>query len=507
MYSVTLHSGSNLATQNVTLTDTDFESSTIVAGKRVIVLKTTLNSGAFSSNILKNLDVKVTGSNSLGTTGAEYTEPAIVPGMLGPVITNITFDANPYPGEQTEFKTGDTVNVHFTFDTNNVNRVYFSNDENTTNNTQKSINTTNKTGSVSVGVSTSHASDTSTFAKSVKAKAQSTASGYTYGDYKVSTDTINVNNQYPQVLNNGVTYPGGQNGIKAGEIAQVSLEARYVGADPSYLYAHPTGQLKNPPVVGGPGPGDLSHAADVYVLPKRTEYNSGDYNISTPNMSLTVTRKENGASTTGTAVVNIANVSPTITITSNNGTRMRSGGNDGTSAQNYSVRIDSDQQLTNTPSIVVPVGSIGSWSANSQKTRYTSTLSVHDNDAKGIHTYTGMSATGITGLSTNVISSGADYVFGGFVSRVVNISAPGQPDAYINVIWSDYNKLSLTWSTGVQIPNKAPAGTTNQITSTWAVVSQTAPDTGTTPVEVRILDYSATGAISTPSTVTIEEVV
>ena len=156
---------------------------------------------------------------------------------------------------------------------------------------------------------------------------------------------------------------------------------------------------------------------------------------------------------------------------------------------------------------MVPVGSIGSWSANSQKTRYTSTLAVHDNDAKGTHTYTGMSATGITGLSTNVISSGADYVFGGFVSRVVDISAPGQADAYINVLWSDYNKLSLTWSTGVQIPNKAPAGTTNQITGTWAVVSQTVPDTGTTPVEVRILDYSATGAISTPTTVTIEEAV
>lgn len=503
--SVTVHSGSNLATKSETYTSLSFESSTIINGKRVIVLKTPLDGAAFTTNILKNLDVKVTAANSLGTIGAEYTESAIVPSMLGPVITNITFDTNPYPGNQTELKNGDTVNVHFTFDTNNVNRLYFSNSENTTNNLYKSINTNNKTGSVSVAITTSHASDTSTFAKPVKVKASSTAGGYTFGDFKVSTDTINVNNQYPQVINNGVTYPGGQNGIKSGEIAQVSLEARYVGTSPSYLYSHPTSQLKVPPVIGGPGSGDGSHANDVYALPKRVEYNSGDYNISTPNMNLTVTRKENGASTTGTAVVNIANVSPTITVTSNSGNRMRSGGNDGTSAQNYSVRIDSDQQLTNTPSIVVPVGSIGSWSANSQKTRYTATISVHDNDTKGTHTYTGMNATGITGLSTNVISSGADYVFGGFVSRVVDISAPGQADAYINVLWSDYSKLSLTWSTGVALPTRSPAGTTNQITGAWAVVSQTAPDTGTTPVEVRILDYSATGAISTPTTVTIEE--
>lgn len=498
--SVTLHSGNDLATQNNTYTINSFESSTIINGKRVIVLKTKLSSASFSSNILKNLGVKATAANSLGTTGAEFIQPGIIPGMIGPVIIDIIFDSTPYPGVQTELKTGDTVNVHFTFDTDNVNRIFFSNDENTTNNTYRSINTTNKTGSVSVDVSTTHASDTLTFAKSVKAKAQSTASHYTYGDYKVSTDTINVNNQYPQVLSNGVTYPGGQNGIKAGETAQVSLEARYVGSSPSYLYTHPTGQLKTPVAEEE----DTSHADDVYVLPKRVEYNSGQYNISTSNISLTVTRKENGAITTGTAVVNIANVAPTITITSNSGNRMRSGGNDGTSSQNYSVRIDSDQQLTNTPSIVVPVGSIGSWSANSQKTRYTTTMNVHDDDPKGSHTYTGMSATGITGLSTNVISSGDAYTFGGFVARQLNIN-PGQAVSEMNVLWSTYSKLSLNWSTGVNLPNRQPAGSTSQETGGWSVVSQTTPDIGTTPVEIRILDYSATGAVTTPSTITVEE--
>ena len=496
--SVTLHSGTNLATQSKTFTS--FESSTIVNGKRVIVIKTDLASAAFSSNTLKDLDVKVTAANSLGTVGEEYIEQNIVPGMKGPVITGITFDANPYPGTQTELKTGDSINVHFTFDTNNVNRVQFTNSENTTGNTQKSINTSNKAGSVSVDISTSLKSDTTTFAEPVKARAQSTASGYTYGDYETSADTINVNNQYPEFVVGNITYPGGQSGIRQGQEASVHLEARFVGSDPTYLYAHPTSQLKPPADLG-----DTLHENDVYALPKRVAYNTGDYNISTANLSLTVTRKENGASSTGTHVVNIANVAPVISITSNNGQRMRSGGNDGTTAPGYLIRIDSDQELASAPAIVVPHGTIGSWSANSAKTQYTSTLTVHDDNDKGVHQYTGLVATGITGLISNTINTGENYTFGGFVSRQVNISAPGQADAYINVLWSDYSKLSISWSAGVQLPTKMPAGTTAQTTGGWAIVSQTAADTGSKPVEVRILDYSATSAITTPSTITIEE--
>jgi hypothetical protein len=498
--SVTLNTGNNLATQTETFTS--FESSTIINGKRVIVIKTDLHSGAFSTNVLKDLDVKVTAANSLGTTGAEYTEPAIVPGMLGPVITDITFDADPYPGDQTELKTGDSINVHFTFDTNKVNRVQFNNSENTTGNSQKSINTTNKTGSVSVSISTSLKSDTTTFARSVKARAQSTSSGYTYGDYKTSVDKINVNNQYPEFVTGSIIYPSGQSGIRQGQTASVHLEARFVGSDPEYLYAHPTSQLKVPP-----GIGDTSHANDVYVLPKRTEYNSGDYNISTPNISLNVKRKENGAEATGTHVVNIANVPPIISVTSNNGQRMRSGGRDGTTAPGYPVRVNSDQELASSPAIVIPHGTIGSWSSNSDKTQYANTLTVHDDNEKGTHQYTGLVATGITGLTTSTINTGEHYTFGGFISRQVDISAPGQPDAYINVLWSDYSKLSLSWSSGVQLPIRAAAGTTAQTTGGWAIVSQTAADTGTIPVEVRILDYSATMSITTPSTITIEETI
>jgi hypothetical protein len=258
--------------------------------------------------------------------GDAYTSADIVPAKKAPAITDITFEADPYPGSQIELKTGDSINVNLTFDTTNVNRVKFNNSQNTTSNTEKSINTGGtKSGTVSVNIQTNLKSDASLqYNRSVTAQARATGSS-SFGSLTTSSDKIYVNNQHPDIVNNGVIYPTGQNGIKSGEVAQVNLQATNVGSNPTYLYAHPSGQLKNPPVIGGSGAGDGSHADDVYAYPKRTEYNSGDYNVTTTNLTLTVTRSENGASSTGGAVVNIANVTPSITIISNNNNRMRSG--------------------------------------------------------------------------------------------------------------------------------------------------------------------------------------
>lgn len=460
--------------------------------------------GSWNDTIASLWKIKAAATNSLGTEGEIYTSPDLVSAKRGPVITDITFDADPYPGDQIELKSGDTFNVHFTFDSANVDRVQFASSTDVTTTHSKTVNMSGKTGTTSVTVQTNLKSDQSlSYYKSVRAAAKTTSGG-SYGPNYTSTNKVYVNDQYATFTDNGVNYPAGQNGIKAGEEATVNLQATNVGANPTYMYSQPTGQLAVPPMLNG----GTDHANDVYVYPKRTLYNSGNYNTTTPNFRLTVTRRENGATSSEDVVVNIANVAPTLSVSSNNGNRMRSGGNDGTTAQNYTILVNSNQELESF-SMNAPHGQLSAWSSGNKKT-WTSTMQVHDVDQKGTHQYNTVNAVGITGMVANTLNSGESYTLGGFVSRSV-ILPPAQSETQINVLWSTYNKMKITWDTGLQLTNQAPPGTSDAKGSAanpdwdWCIADQTVGDTGIVPITVRLLDYSATGSFTSPTTLTIEE--
>ena len=307
----------------------------------------------------------------------------------------------------------------------------------------------------------------------------------------MSVNTLRVNNQKPTFGSTNITYPTGQLAIKDSESAQVKIPVNNQGISPVYDYNSPRGELS------------ISNST-TYSEIKFANRISGTYNISNSNYNLTVTRTENDNTASKSMTVLIAQDAPTINIMTNNGIRMRSGGNDNTSQQNYTVRITSSQRLSQAPILSAPAGTLGNFNYSFTSTTFDATIGVHDDDTKGTHTYTGLVATNLAGRTTNIISSGENYVFGGFVARTLSLQA-FQSEVIMNTLWTTYNKLTLNWSKDSAVNIRQPAGTTNQITNSWCILDQLTSNTGDKPVTIKILDTSKTNAVSEDSTITIQE--
>ena len=270
-----------------------------------------------------------------------------------------------------------------------------------------------------------------------------------------------------------------------------------------------------------------STSTDLYEQNKTVVRVSGDYNYNTNNYKLNVKRTENGTQTPTQQVVRIAHVAPQITIVSNNGTRMRSGGNDGTNAPSYTVQLTSDQVLKQKPTLAAPVATLNAnfdngTIVNGDQERYNNTMLVEDDDRKGEFTYTSLQAIGMAGVESTTISSGATYELGGFVSRSLTLKGFGSeaPENGMGVLWSDYSKVrftSWTYPANPTIDQKQPIGTTGDITGGWTITGQTttAHNTANTPLtlaaankpRLKILDANQAAASTGVSTVVVEEIV
>ena len=442
---------------------------------------------------ITSVPVKIKAKNALGTETENWFESSdTVPVLVGPVVTNVTYGA--YPGTQTELKDNDTMSATFEFDTENVNQLnldgsgsdtYASSDE------TKTVTTTSFSATTSITIDTRLENNSGGFLRPVRVRARNVSQQF--GTWHVSSEQLRVNNQKPTFSTGTITYPTGQLAIKDSENAQVRIVVSNQGTNPTYSYTTPRNELS----IINPG---------TYSETKFASRIAGIYNISNNNYQLTVTRVENDNTASKSMTVLIAQDAPTINITTNNGIRMRSGGNDNTSQQNYTVRITSSQRLAQAPTLSAPVGTLGNFNYNFTSTTFDATIGVHDNDTKGTHTYTGLVATNLAGRTTTIISSGEDYVFGGFVTRTVPLQA-FQSETQIDVLWTTYNKLVLNWSKDSAVSIRQPAGTTNQITDSWCVLDQTTSNIGNKPITIKILDTSKTNAVSEDSTITIQETV
>lgn len=239
-------------------------------------------------------------------------------------------------------------------------------------------------------------------------------------------DVVTLCNLYPTVIwGSPVTYPVGQGALKNTEQATVPFSV--ANAD-GVVFSSPTGELS----VTNP------------TLPEATktvQRISGSYNDSTPNLRAVGTRNANAAVTTANTLVKIANVAAAITVTEP-AARLRSGGNNGTAAQDHTITITSNQELWAAPSLsAAPGGGVlqGSAWVGGPKV-YTRALRVHDNDAKGTYAWQSLSAVNLSGLPTTVISGDTNYVLGGFVGRTLVFPAFSQ-STILNVPVVDYSKL------------------------------------------------------------------
>ncbi len=408
----------------------------------------------------------VSDTKQTATVGVEY--------VAAPEIQSVVFTSL-YPNGQTELKADDVMSIKIITDVD-VKYVEVDNFE-----ACKAGNVTVTEGKdIDVDVVIANRGNTAT-ARPVKVRVK-TVTG-SYSEWVTSTGTVLCNNLHPSFAFNTITYPGNQQALKDSETADVSVTVMDYD-----IVAYSS--INNE--VSIPSPSSYSQVKTVTRI-------SGNYNIITHNYQITATRSANNAQASYTCNIKIANVAPIVTVATPS-SRLRSGGNDGTSAQNYTVTISANQSLLSAPSLAAGIGTWQGGGFSGSGTSWTRSLQIHDNDNKGSATFSGLSAAGLSGIQQTVISSGASYVVGGFVSRSLTLVAFGT-QTEMNVAVKDTTKLSMSWS--VKYPMYySTIGTQPPVSSGWTINA-----TEANPTTVIILDTQAAGGSSQASTITIEETV
>jgi hypothetical protein len=392
-----------------------------------------------------------------------------------------------YPGSQTELKAGDTFNFHVDTDIN-VTSIEIDNFGAFT------ASTTPVTAGTSHNITSRIIADRGTSVQALGAIVRVQKAIGSYSDWFLTTSqgstdgqyTVKLNNLYPSVSVTTINYPGSQQALKDSEQATVS---NTVTSFDVISYTSPNGDLT------------ITNSS-TYETPKTVTRAGGNYNISTNNFRITATRNANNAVTTNSStVVKIAHTAPTLTV-SVPASRLRTGGNDGTSAQSYTVTITATQQLLSAPTLSAPSGGGTLGSFGGSGTTWTATLSnINDNLTKGTYTWGAISATNLAGKVVTTITTGPTYVIGGFLSRTVSLAAFAN-EVNINTSVLDYSKMTLSWVIKA-LPNKRAVGTTaTPDPDSWSINSLSV-----NPTIVRILDTAATQSSSQATNVTVEETV
>ena len=412
------------------------------SGTNFATFTTTIDTAVTSRT---NLPIKITAQNAFGTQGTQFTSGNIVDCLAGPVVESVSFGS--LPGTQTELKSGDTILATFTFDTTNVDRVNLdgTNDNNLASSDQTiNVTTTGKNADATItinytlGANTGGVNGTGGQNKPIKARAKKNNHHGNWGGFLTSSATLTVNNQAPTFSSPSVTYPASQTAIASGDSATVNIVVSNQGATvgaASYSYTSPGNQL----TITSPAVYDVSGDKDVSV-------NSGftSSNTSTNNYTLTVVRPENGKSSSVSTLVKIVTTTPSLTV-SYTGARLRSGGNAGTSVQQYGITLTSTEPLADFS--MDPATSAGTFASTTWQTTnntvWTNTLNVSDNDNKGTFSWQNVDAATQANVSKTSINTGATYVLGGFVSRTLTPSAQSRTVA-IGTNVSNTSKLTAT---------------------------------------------------------------
>jgi hypothetical protein len=353
------------------------------------------------------VDINREGSATITAThedGATHT--VNVTTDVAPEVQAALFE-NGYPNAQTELKEGDTFQLNVVTDLP-MTRIEVQDIGAAKPQTFDFAATTNTTVNVVIA-------DRGKTAQSFGARIRTMNANGSYGtafdtDSVGSVDGIHVltlNNLYPTGLIDAIQYPVGQVAIKDSESAGVDLNASNYD---SLIYESENGELQfvDP---------------SVFEAYKQATRISGDYNVSEDNVQVTMTRASNGAVLMVQEVVAIAHAVPQISI-SEPGTRLKSGGNQGTQAQNHQITLVSNQKLLETPTISAPRGTlINSMLDRGDGMVYTQDLRVHDDDEKGIFAFGLTLATNLAGKTVLSFNEPANYELGGFVVRTITIPA------------------------------------------------------------------------------------
>ena len=408
-----------------------------------------------------------------------------------PQILTLSFTGG-YPGAQTELKAGDTYQVTGTTD-KNLDAVFVADSGVGTGELVTGLSGTAFTATVTVAdrgtsvqalAASLQARDASTGALGA-ARATNELGGTTDG-----VDLVFLNNFFFSFAYGAKTYPLTQGALKGSEQATVAVTTDYVAAGANTIqYTSPGAELSitNPTVNEG--------AKTVTRI-------GGTYNVGTDggtdNLSVALTRAANGAVTTVATVVNIANTPCSVTVTTSAGTgvRLRSGGNDGTTVQTYTITVTSDQELNAAPVMFTgpPNGSlptfIGSWTGGPKV--WTRDMEVHDDNSRGVKFWDDPSFFNLANVETTSIAVNPSYEVGGFVARTVTWQAFQTTSDNVSVAIADFSKVQAgIFSATSNQSIKQPLATPPPVTDGYTVSV-----VGFAPHQVEWLDTVAAGSNS-----------
>ncbi len=407
-----------------------------------------------------------------------------------PTILALDFTGG-YPGTQTELKSGDTFDINIQADLGFV---------------AVEVENSGACSAMSfvVGATTNHTfaanianRGTSTQALPARVRVQKSTGAWSDWVYTNAgggtvdgVNLVNLNNLYPSVeamTQVSITYPVTQQAIKDTE--SVTVHSTCSDFD-TIAYSSPTGELTIP-------------SPSTYAENKAgVTRNSGGYNITNVNYGISANRAANDATTAETLVVYIAHDSVQIQMTEP-ASRLRTGGNDGTSAQNHTITLTANQWIIIAPTIAAPPAGGGTWQGAGfvgGPLVWTRALQCIDNDTVGTYSYGTLLATNLANRITTAYTGDSNYTIGGFVSRTVSLAAFANETSF-NAAVADYSKCTLVWAFK-SLPNKRAFNTTaTPDPNSWCF----AGTIGVSPTTARILDTAATGSSSNVTNVTVEE--
>jgi hypothetical protein len=409
-----------------------------------------------------------------------------------PVISLLEFTGG-YPGSQTELKAADTFDIRVQTDLNFV--------EIEVEDSGACTSQTFPVAATNDYTFTSVIANRGTTTQALPARVRVRKSTGAWSDWVYTNagggtvdgqDLVNLNNTYPSIeamVQVSVTYPATQQAIKDAET--VTVHSTCINFD-TISYTSPPGELTIPsPTVYAENKAGVARFA-------------GGYNITNPNYRITANRAANDATSTEQVVVYIAHDFVQIVMTEP-AARLRTGGNDGTSAQDHTITMTANQWLIEAPTVAAPPAGGGTWQGAvwaGGPSVWTRDLQCHDNDTVGTYVYGSLVATNLARRVTTAYTGDSNYTIGGFVSRTVQLAAFANETTF-NAPVADYSKCTLVWAFK-SLPNKRAFNTTTTPDpNSWCF----AGTIGVSPTTARILDTAATGSSSNVTDVTVEETV
>jgi len=440
-------------------------------------------------------DVVVSSSTGQSTT------VRITRASAGPEIQSITFGA--YPGTQTHLKLNDTIGV----------TVKCPNDATAAWIIAGKANKTllNLTAGALDGAGVGYRNFVGTMTVSsigtdnpVDAQAENALG--TRGSIFTSANLI-IDQVYPTITFNSITYPASQSALKNSETADVNVSVtNWTAGTDNITYSTPLSEITIPNLT-------------TYAQIKTVTRVGGTYNVSSNNYAISATKVRNAATSTYARNVQIANVAPQLSITEPY-TRLRTrsdgysnvGLTTASTVAEHTITISSNQVLNAVPTLASPDAGKGTWKNGTWTnaggmTSFTNVLQLLDSCTRGTHAWGAISGTGLSGLNTTTITGDGNFTIGGFYPRYYGLML-GQNTVSGATEMTTYSKYSLDWryqdGTGQvkALSRSAVINTAPPVTNEYTAVA-----VNTNPTTFVIIDTAATQSMTQSTVVLVEEIV